>query len=77
MMTVAVFKQFITSLFGQKHYTKEKLFYMKVYAAAQKNNEMNKLAENLKDIQKIMSYSKISIKHPPSFFNHFIDKSKS
>ncbi len=71
-MTVDQFKGFIISLFGPEHHAQEKTFYMKVYVAAYKNNELGELYEVIDDIKYMFQNPKILVRNPASFFNDFL-----
>jgi len=75
-MTVIFFNKLITSLFGHEHYVQEKIFYMQVYVAAYKNNELGELYEIIDNIKYTYANPKITIKNPRVYFNNFIDKIK-
>lgn len=73
-MTVLTFKNRLIALFGPKHYTRARLFYMQIFAAAYKADEMNELEGLLDFLDDTASNPRIRIKSPESYFIHFTER---
>jgi hypothetical protein len=73
-MTVSQFKGYITSLFSQEHYDKNRAFYMQIYAAAYKSGTLGEVYEIIDDIKYFFANPKINVKNPAAWFAHFINE---
>jgi hypothetical protein len=70
-MTVSQFKGYITSLFGQEHYDKNRAFYMQVYAAAYKSGTLGEIYETIDDIKYFFENLR-AIKNPLAWFAYVL-----
>ena len=73
-MTVQAFKSRLIALFGPKHYAKARLFYMQVFAAAYKADEMDELEGLLDFLEDSAINPDIVIRYPESYFVHFTER---
>lgn len=73
-MTPKAFKHRLVKLFGSGHYTKARLFYMRIFAVAYKADEMDELEGLLDFLSDTTGNLKISIRYPKSYFIHFTER---
>lgn len=73
-MTILDFKQRLVALFGPKKYAKGRIFYMQVFAAAYKANEMDELTGILDFLEDTTINPDAVIRYPESYFIHFTEK---
>jgi hypothetical protein len=71
-MNVKKFKKVLIDIAGNQGYLKDREFFMKVYAAAVRNNELSQLSQTLDDLHERYLLKK-PITNPASYFAEFIE----